>query len=117
MKFFALAAAVIALMSAPALAASHGNGNGNTNGQGAENRSPVATATLDALNSGVNVGQTISDRNTNPDNTYYQDNGYTGRGDEVSTLAHTKAKACHTAVSVTGDAVTTCTTAATGSLR
>ena len=58
--------------------------------QGAANRSPVATATLNALAAGVNVGQTISDRNTNPNNTYYQDNGFTGRGDEVSTLAHTK---------------------------
>jgi hypothetical protein len=79
-----MAALSLIIMSAPAFAAPPASS------QGSDNRSPVATATLDALEAGVNVGQTISDRNTNPDNTYYQDNGYTGRGDEVSTLAHTK---------------------------
>ena len=83
MKFTALTLSLI-MLSAPAFA------DPSTTGQGAANRSPVATATLDALAAGVNVGQTISDRNTNPNNTYYQDNGFTGRGDEVSTLAHTK---------------------------
>jgi hypothetical protein len=83
-----MAALSLLIMSAPALAAPPASPPASS--QGAANRSPVATATLDALQAGVNVGQTISDRNTNPDNTYYQDNGYTGRGDEVSTLAHTK---------------------------
>jgi len=76
------------VLSAPAFAAPPATPPATS--QGVENRSPVATATLNALAAGVNVGQTISDRNTNPDNTYYLDNGYTGRGDEVSTLAHTK---------------------------
>lgn len=76
------------VLSAPAFAAPPATPPATS--QGAENRSPVATATLNAHAAGVNVGQTISDRNTNPDNTYYLDNGYTGRGDEVSTLAHTK---------------------------
>jgi len=74
------------VLSAPAFAAPPATPPATS--QGVENRSPVATATLNALAAGVNVGQTISDRNTNPDNTYYLDNGYTGRGDEVSTLAH-----------------------------
>ena len=87
MKLTTLTLSLI-MLSAPAFAAPSTTGPANS--QGAANRSPVATATLGALAAGVNVGQTISDRNTNPDNTYYQVNDYTGRGDEVSTLAHTK---------------------------
>lgn len=107
MKLIAAAALAIAVMSAPAFAGPHAGGQdhagGQSNGQGAENRSPVASATLAAHAAGINIGQTISDRNTNPDNTYYEDNGFTGRGDEVSTLAHTKIHRCHTDISVTGN--------------
>jgi hypothetical protein len=55
------------------------------------NMGAVAQATLAYKAAGYPMGKTghvISDRNTNPNNTYYQDNGYDGRGDEVSTLAH-----------------------------
>lgn len=54
-----------------------------------DNQGAVAQATLGAkLNAEANItGKTISDRNTNPDNTYYEDNGYSSRGDEVSSLA------------------------------
>lgn len=54
-----------------------------------ENQGIVAQATLAAkANAEPNVtGKTISDRNTNPENTYYEDHGFDGRGDEVSTLA------------------------------
>ena len=55
------------------------------------NQGAVAQATLGYKASGYpagSTGQVISDRNTNPDNTYYKDNGYKNRGDEVSTLAH-----------------------------
>ena len=55
------------------------------------NQGAVAQATLAYKAAGYPAGSTgevISDRNTNPDNTYYEDNGYKNRGDEVSTLAH-----------------------------
>lgn len=55
------------------------------------NQGAVAQATLAYKASGYPAGSTgavISDRNTNPDNTYYADAGYESRGDEVSTLAH-----------------------------
>lgn len=56
-----------------------------------ENQGAVAQATLGAKTATApkNVtGATISDRNTNPDNTYYEDNGFANRGDEVSSIAH-----------------------------
>jgi len=55
------------------------------------NQGAVAQATLAYKAAGYPAGSTgevISNRNTNPDNTYYEDNGYKNRGDEVSTLAH-----------------------------
>jgi hypothetical protein len=55
------------------------------------NQGAVAQATLAYKAAGYPMGSTgkvISDRNTNPDNMYYEINGYDGRGDEVSTLAH-----------------------------
>lgn len=116
MKLITAAALALAIISAPAFAAPNGNGQGaehaqaagGSGSQGDANRSPVATATLAAKAAGINIGQTISDRNTDPDNTYYVDNGFTGRGDEVSTLAHT----CQTTISVTGDQTITCKGAA-----
>lgn len=56
-----------------------------------ENQGAVAQATLAYKAAGYpagSTGQVISDRNTNADNTYYEDAGYDSRGDEVSTLAH-----------------------------
>jgi len=53
------------------------------------NQGCVAQATLayKVANGPSSTGPAISDRNTNPENTYYADLGFTGRGDEVSTLA------------------------------
>lgn len=56
-----------------------------------EHQGAVAQATLAYKAAGYPMGSTgavISDRNTNPDNTYYETNGFANRGDEVSTLAH-----------------------------
>lgn len=83
MKLLSLAV-VLAITSAAAVAAP------SDNASGPENRSPVASATLAAKEAGINIGQTVSDRNTNPDNTFYDEAGFDGRGDEVSTLARTK---------------------------
>jgi hypothetical protein len=55
------------------------------------NQGAVAQATLAYKAAGYpagSTGQVISDRNTNPENNYYEDNGFESRGDEVSTLAH-----------------------------
>lgn len=54
------------------------------------NQGCVAQATLAYKAAGYPIGSTgqvISDRNTNPDNTYYASNNLSGRGDEVSSLA------------------------------
>jgi len=53
------------------------------------NQGCVAQATLQYKvdNGPSSTGPAISDRNTNPENTYYADLGFTGRGDEISTLA------------------------------
>ena len=83
MKIAFVAAALIAVTSTAALADPKPNPNSN--------QSPVAQATLAYKASGYpagSTGQVISARNTDPANTYYQDNGYANRGDEVSTLAH-----------------------------
>jgi hypothetical protein len=72
------------VLSAPAFAAPPATPPATS--QGAENRSPVATATLNALAAGVNVGQTISDRNTNPDNTWRR-GLYLGTPSKLNTTA------------------------------
>jgi len=81
MKIFALSVALsVALASAVSAAPTP-----------KENQGAVAQATLAYKAAGYpagSTGQVISDRNTNPDNTYYEDNGFNSRGDEVSTLAH-----------------------------